>query len=502
MTIIDSPPTVVETWRTIRTVARRECVEHVRTPGVWILIGLSCALAYLSTQANSRRFTAASHIYAELLAQRDRDATRAAGQLTGWQIEPSLRVLRRPEPLSSLTLGNDYTLPQYWDFGPAGTRFGWFPSQIHTYPRIVDLELVLRVILGVLAISLAIETVAGERASGALLALLGQPIRPHLIAAGKLLGALTILSLASLLVVCIPAAELAVTLHLRAIAIWPSVAGAVLATVLYLFTCLSVSVTLAALFRTYRRATTAIIVVWAVWAVPGPAWVALAAQSLKPVEPHAIIEMSSETLSQKVTEDVQRTMGEAFAGALGGPVDWARNQSDAPVRQRAERIAELIWDARKASLESALLPMAEQWMDQTRRHFQLERIVAVLSPSAELADCLTNLFGTGDRNAERWLDGTLQRQRQLDDLLFLDRPRIVMLVPTDLRGQADTVIHRTVVAFNRRPLPTVSSVPSNTEQLLPMGRRYLDAAPQLSILALYSVASALLAIAVFTRMRV
>jgi hypothetical protein len=104
-----------------------------------------------------------------LQLQRERDGQRGDGQLTGTQLEPGLRVLRPPETSSIVITGLAGSVPSYWDFGPAGLRTGRALTDDHDVAAGIggaDLRYVISIVLGLLAVYLALTSVAGERADG------------------------------------------------------------------------------------------------------------------------------------------------------------------------------------------------------------------------------------------------------------------------------------------------------------------------------------------------
>ncbi len=180
-------------------VAVREAYDHTRSPLVWAIVLFAIVLAAFATRVGIAELRARQATYQNLVAQRAEDLTRSGGQILGTQIESGLRAVRPPEPGSPLVVGLGASMPQFWDFGPAGVRSGQ-PYLAGDGFVDVDLEFIVRVVLGLLAVLLAIESIAGERANGALLALLGQPVGSSVVLAGKLVGAAAMLFAAVALV--------------------------------------------------------------------------------------------------------------------------------------------------------------------------------------------------------------------------------------------------------------------------------------------------------------
>src|SRR5262245_28784017 len=107
-------------WRSGLVVATRQLLEHAQSLWVWTPVLAAISLTAFSTRVHVETMRARTSIYDDLSAQREHDRARGAGQVTGWQLEPGLRAVRPPEPLSVLVTGLDGSLPHFWDFSPSG----------------------------------------------------------------------------------------------------------------------------------------------------------------------------------------------------------------------------------------------------------------------------------------------------------------------------------------------------------------------------------------------
>src|SRR5690242_2868617 len=78
--------------RSAMVVAARQVLDHARSSWVWSLIALAVSLTAFSTRVHVETIRTRTSIYQDLNAQRDRDRARASGQVSGWQVEQSLRA--------------------------------------------------------------------------------------------------------------------------------------------------------------------------------------------------------------------------------------------------------------------------------------------------------------------------------------------------------------------------------------------------------------------------
>jgi ABC-2 type transport system permease protein len=493
-----------QAFRSCAIVATRQLVEHARSFWVWTLVVLAASLTLLSTRVHVATIRSRTSTYHDLTSQRDRDRSRTGGQVTGWQLEPGLRAVRPPEPLSVLITGLDASLPDFWDFSPSGSRAGLVgaadQSDIAVLSGGIDLEFIFRYVLGLLAICLAVETIAGERASGALLAVLGQAVRPEIVLAGKFVGGIITLGIAAAIVAA--TAIVAVGVAEPSLVSRGFVATVTLvasAGVLYLFTYFVVGVALASAIPSYRSALVATLVVWILTAVVALPAAGVIAEALSPAPPRSRLEAQSEEATQAKTVRAQMRMGNVYAEAFGHDGDGRgldRLQTMDPALQVQ---LESIWQEHTTDLRTELDRQrlaAEAAADRQR---SIAHALARISPAAQFTAAATDLAGTGDRVARRWESATAGYQTMLDRELFDDRPRLTVLVPYG-RMPHDTPAGRAIVGFNRHDRPTFETLPAFRGPAQGTRVRLADATPHLAGLSAYAMVFVAVAFVAFKRL--
>ena len=145
------------------TIARRELADQLTSPRFLIVTLLVIGLTPLTVYVGSRDYSNRLADYSRLAADKQKlgAATRTVNRAG-----PVLRAIRAPEPLSVLVRGLDGALPAYWDFTEAGLESGPPPARSRRLADVLgslDLEFLIRVALGLLAILLAFDAVAGEK---------------------------------------------------------------------------------------------------------------------------------------------------------------------------------------------------------------------------------------------------------------------------------------------------------------------------------------------------
>ena len=257
-----------------------------------------------------------------LQEQRDQDRAKTGGRVFGHQLEPRVARDSSGGPSQRLAVGVDSVVPHSGTSVPPAShrararRFrAERPARAH-----VDLELLIRIVLGLLAIVLAVETIAGERASGALLALLGQPVRPHQILAGKLPAARRRWLRRPRLLVrsrsCVWRDHDQSLLHPRIF--WPRSARIFWSVRLYTFICFAAGLLISILFSSYRSALTATFVFWVLCALIAPPAAVVIAESMFPVRPRSAVEAERERLVQAGTLGCAEPDGQQYTVMLGG----------------------------------------------------------------------------------------------------------------------------------------------------------------------------------------
>jgi ABC-type transport system involved in multi-copper enzyme maturation permease subunit len=486
-------------------VAAHEVYKHVWNPLVWFLVLVAALIAAFATHVSLERLAVAESQQLALVEQREQDRAKNGGRLFGNQPETSLRVIRPPEPMSVLAAGVDGMIPQFWDFSPSGVRTGPAPRDAGTDRAStganVDLEFLIRIILGLLAITLAVDSIAGERASGALLALLGQSVQPRQILVGKLLGGAATLGTATAVVGVV--SLIATALGDRSLVSWGHLASLVavcLAGVVYAFMCFAGGVLISIVFSSYRLELTATFVVWIVCALIAQPAAVVIAESVVPVRPRSVVEAERERLVQSGTLDVQNRMGNEYAALLGGPEAWIKHTGDTPTTRAAKVRAEPLWREYAAGMRSRLDAMSAARDAAMRQQRQMIRWLSLLNPAAEFSAVATSLAGTGSRMAQRWDSSVAGQQALLDRRLFDDRPGVYALTPwRDAREPGRE--RRATVALERKTPPTVGELSAFELPRRDFGQRLRDASPHMLALVMYVFALVAASAAAFDRLR-
>jgi ABC-type transport system involved in multi-copper enzyme maturation permease subunit len=441
----------------------------------WIRVATAGAvlLALLVARTGSEDYRIRYDQFVQLSEQLDATRTRKSG-LSGLGLDVGLRVLHAPAIGSTLVRGLESSMPIYWDFSPSGVVSGpTTPSlaQDSEVGSVLDLESLVRTVLGLLALVLGLHMVAGERAAGTLSGLLSQPVHRAAIAIGKILaGALTLgaalvlSSFAAVGSVAIQFPEVRTSNNVQALL------GFGVAAFLYLVVLLALGMIIGALTRAYSTALILGISIWVYVAFVGPQLVVFAVRTVAPVASAHQQELERQKVFDARLRNAQVSIGQRFP-ELGGrealALDYVPKSN---VREEIERL----WKSEALETRRIVEAIDERLVQGRLRQARLMRWFALASPGSVLLNAATNLADTGRPTLERWERDVRDQQRTLNKLLFDDPPRLILLVPGG-----------SLSGFNRRPLPTLKTIRPFEMRVPDSLRRVRDSATELIVLVVY-----------------
>jgi len=440
------------TSRAVWIVALRELSDQMTSLRFLIIALLAVGLTPLAVYVGARD-------YKNRLAEYDR--LQVEKQKQSWKDGPTevgdrenlllLRAVRAPEPLSVLVRGLDAAMPAYWDFSAAGIASGPSASRARRLADVLgqlDLEFLVRVVLGLLAILLAFDAVVGEKELGTLRAILSQSISRAALLGGKLAGgAVTlVVPLAAAFLVALLSAQLFEMDLLRADPL-EKTALLFAGSAAYLLCFYALGLLISCLTTSQRTSLVVLLVIWVFAVLAVPPLATFVAQAVAPAPPAYAVEAQKAALAEQIHRDTAREMGEIYA-RIGGE----RAFSDPNVYdQNKQAIDQAVAPVMAASTNKRRRLVGEIDSEAERREERQKEISALLmglSPAATFARGSADLAGTGDALYAAWLEGVRRQQSRLDSALFSDP-----LFLTLLSASGD------VMAFGRRPTPTLALLP-------------------------------------------
>lgn len=471
------PPAV---HRQVSALARHEFASHLRAFRVRLLSAVAIAMAPVAVLIGLEDYQVRSADHTRLVTLYLADRQGEAKLVTGFPTDPALRAIRTPSTLSILVRGLDDELPLYWDVSPAGTiagRAGKEAASVQEANLTLDLEFLVRTVLGFLALVLGSEAVAVARDRGTLKVLLSQPLSAAAIALAKFLGGCAVLLLA---VATVWGTSLTV-LWWKAPALLTSdllPTSFVLAasSTVYLGILFGGGMAVGAIARSPYSANVTAGIVWLMMSFVSIPVLAFASHATAPVPGRSAFEALRDARFAQLARAVEEDVGTRFRTLIGPRGDSRSVTIESPVGSEIETL----WIERLSAVSRTVRDLTSEASSSWTKRRRTARWVAFLNPAALLLEASSDLAGTGSRSVRRMWDSVEAYQQAMETALFLNRPRITLRVPSD-RGT-------TLEVITRHALPTVADLPRFVEPRVGWIERLQDAADLLAALAVYAVA--------------
>lgn len=473
-----SPAEAPRRANALRTIASRELVDHLISLRFLAIALLIIFTTPLAVYVGIRDYTYRLSDYSRLLAERQ-ELVLSLEEIRGREDDlKALRALRPPEPLSSLVRGLDSVLPVYWDFSPSGIESGPTASRPQRLAHLLgqfDLEFVVRVVLGLLAVLLAFDAVSGEKELGTLRAVLSHSVSRPAFLGGKLAGAgITLLvPLAAAFLLALITAQILGPNVISADALG-KIALVAACSAVYLICFYALGLLVSCLSTNQKTSLVLILIIWVVSVLAVPPVSTLLAEAIAPVPPIHAVEAQRRGINANLRRESEQAMGAVYREVTGHPENWVDSQVYHRHREEIHsRIAPIV--AKYLNKRRELIDQVEREVE--RRADKQNRIAGVLmaiSPAVVFANAATDLAGTGDGHHAAWVDAVRRYQARLNSLLFENPPTVV------IRNKY------AAIATDRRKPPSIADLPAFAP---PRGDAVATAArslPALGLLVLYA----------------
>jgi hypothetical protein len=448
-------------------------------------------LGGLSASLELRDVAAARQDYTQLI-QEQVQAQVDASSIMGWSTDRRLRAVRPPEIGAALAKGIEGSLSSYWDFSPAGVRWGpdprSTPSPAGGIP--LDFSLLFLTFGGLLAGMYGVDLASAARATGTLGAWLSLPVPRALVISAKLTAAALVAAFAVISVQAAAFVGLIMTrpsgLDIPAIKALSLVAPMGLPAMLFLCFMMMLGTYVGLLVRAAAIAHLTQIALWSVVALLLPHLISTAARVLVPVASRGSVEQTTSEALARHLNDAEYHLGALLASRVHGDLD---PDSLAIIVERHRGSLDQAWSRALREARVEVVTIEEAWWIERRRQFALARWLSWLSPGALLVRSLDTLAGTGSSLADGWERAVDRYQGELNGQLFDDRPRATIRLPADAGAHW--------LRFDRHPAPKLRELPQFKAPRFDRGVRLERAAQPLAGLAVYVMVFAGLAFKLF-----
>jgi len=371
----------------LRAIIQREILEYLKSSKFLIGLGLTVVLVGMSTFINIGDYEQRQQDYLDAIQNFERRGI-------------SVLIFRKPQVLSTLVQGKDRELGSRIEINflylPIQTSgyMGEFASQHHRYVSgfaCVDFAFVVRVVLSLMVIFLAYNSISEERVQGTLRLTLANPLSRGQLLFGKflggffvVLGALTIATLVAVLVLVLhPAISLNWDLSLQILAMWGISA-------LYLGVFFTLSLMISTIFN---RPSVALLVLLQIWII------------LIVVYPNISIILSRHVFnlpSQEELDDRKRGLFEPYQQEYDQT--WQAFEKMVESGQRDQELSRK-WFEVSAQRAEFYNRVDNEYSQQLTRQMRLAQHIAICSPSVLLDGVMQRLAGTDIREFDSFMEG-------------------------------------------------------------------------------------------------
>jgi len=439
----------------LKAIVQREILEYLMSSKFLIGLCLAVVLVGISTFINIGDYQ-----------QRQQDYLDAKQSLESRGTK--VKIFRKPQILSTLVQGRDRELGsrieiKYWSLPNQTSGYmGEFASQHQRYVSgfaSVDFAFVVRVVLSLMVIFLAYNSISEERTQGTLkLALANALPRGHLLF-GKflgglfvVLGSLTIATLIAVLVMVLhPAISLDRELFVRILGMWGISA-------LYLGTFFTLSLMVSTIINRPSVALLLLLQIWIVVIVIYPNVSIILSQHLMGLPGSEELNDRRRAIFEPYEQEYNKT-GDGFVKMVRS------GQSDQELNRK--------WFELSAQRTELYHRVNSEYSQELTRQMHLARNIAVFSPSVLYNSVMQRLAGTDIREYDKFMEGIERHWHKVVEksrLLYTDRE-----------------------AFKK------STLPEFTYTTQPAAESIVQTLPQWSILFLLSVVFFVAAHTVFMR---
>jgi ABC-type transport system involved in multi-copper enzyme maturation permease subunit len=372
----------------------------------------------------------------------------------------AVKGFRPPGLLSVFAQGFESALPRYYEFTQDGFKPGESSSgdeSILSVQGKVDFVFLVQMVISLIGLLFAADTISGEKESGTLRAMLSNRLPRDTILVGKLSGG----SLA-LWIPLILAFLLGIMMLL--VGSFPFFSGDTPVRLLIIFLSTSFFIliyyTIGMMISTSssktRTSVVAILLIWAFFQLIIPKLSDMLAALVYPVRTETEVSLEESLLAKSVDNETAKELGRQFDNIFSGARAGTADDPASPERKK--------WDAVKGDIEQRarerksqqIAAIDETYRQQKQRQQNLAVNLSLVSPSAAFARFIADVCATGEIERTNYIEAVKAHQKALDNELFSKVKRTVMISP---RG--GTSLGFSVQPVDFQKLPKFSVAPSS-----------------------------------------
>jgi ABC-type transport system involved in multi-copper enzyme maturation permease subunit len=414
----------------LKTIAKKELLETIFSYRFPLFAVICLLLIPLGMSVNQASYAKRVRDYSEQVRLADEAAAAIKIQdvMAG---TVAVRGFRRPAPLSVFTQGFESALPRYYEFTQDGFKPGESASDDESILSVqgkVDFVFLVQMVVSLIALLFASDMISGEKESGTLRAMLGNPLPRDALLAGKIGGGFLALWIPFILAFLLGA----VVLMLSAFPLFGGDMSArvliiFLATSLFMLTYFTIGVAVSTSTAKARTSLVAILIIWAAFQLIVPKLGDMVARLVYPVRTETEVSLQKSLLVRSLDMDTAKELGRQYDLIFGAAPKGAADDSNSPERKKWDPIRDDIQRQARERKAQQLGAIDESYLQDRRRQQGLAVNLSLLSPSAAFARLIADVCGTGELERAKYLDAVRAYQRALDNELFSKVKRTLMI---------------------------------------------------------------------------
>jgi ABC-type transport system involved in multi-copper enzyme maturation permease subunit len=414
----------------MRTITKKELLETLFSYRFPLFAVICLLLIPLGMAVNQASYAKRIRDYSEQVRLADEAAAAIklqdvmAGTVT-------IRGFRRPAPLSVFTQGFESTLPRYYEFTQDGFKPGESASDdesILTVQGKVDFVFLVQMVISLIALLFASDMISGEKESGTLRAMLGNPLPRDSLLTGKIGGGFLALWIPFIFAFLLGALVLMFSN-------FPLFSGGAPARVLIIFaatslfilTYFTIGVAVSTSTAKARTSLVAILIIWVAFQLIIPKLGDMVARLVYPVRTETEVSLQKSLLVRSLDMEQAKELGRQWDLIFSSASEEARNKEDSPENKKWGPIRDDIQQRTREQKSRQLAAIDETYAQEKRRQLNLAINLSLISPSAAFARFVADVCGTGELESAKYLEAVRAHQKALDNVLFSKGKRTLMI---------------------------------------------------------------------------
>lgn len=414
----------------LKTIVKKEVLETVFSYRFPLFAVICLLLIPLGMFVNQASYVKRVRDYSEQVRLADEAAAGLKIQdvISG---TVAIKGFRRPAPLSVLTQGFESALPRYYEFTQDGFRPGESAGDDESILSVqgkVDFVFLVQMVISLIALLFASDMISGEKESGTLRAMLGNPLPRDALLTGKIGGGYLALWLPFTLAFVLGTAVLMFSdfplagadTSMRLLIVFA-------ATSLFILTYFVIGIAVSTSAAKARTSLVAILIIWAAFQLIIPKLGDMLARVIHPVRTETEVSLQKSLLVRSLDLETARELGRQFDLIFSQAPKSAADDENSPERKRWDPIRDNIQQQARDRKARELAAIDETYLQERRRQEGLAADLSLVSPSAAFARIVADICGTGELERARYLDAVRAHQRALDGELFNKVRRTLMI---------------------------------------------------------------------------